>query len=53
MARTSSSGEFSASISARASSEPGSVSKMIFFAARAGRVNTKNRKMKAADLSNE
>jgi len=37
MARTSSSGEFKASIRARASSVPGSVSKMIFFpAAEAG-----------------
>jgi hypothetical protein len=39
MARTSSSGEFRASIRAIASSEPGSVSKMIFFgAAEASRV---------------
>ena len=37
IARTSRSGELSASISARASSLPGSVSKIIFLAAKAGR----------------
>jgi len=36
MARTSNSGELSASISASASSVPGSVSMIIFFAAEAG-----------------
>jgi hypothetical protein len=37
MARTSSSGELRASMRAMASSEPGSVSKIIFLAAEAGR----------------
>lgn len=40
IARTSSSGEFSASIRARASSVPGSVSKIIFLAAEAGKAST-------------
>src|SRR6516162_177910 len=47
IARTSSSGEFSANIRASASSLPGSVSMMIFFAARAGDAN------KAATISND
>src|SRR5216683_2959766 len=45
IARTSNSGELSARISARASSVPGSVSKIIFLAAEAGLANTATSKI--------